>query len=172
MARMTRILYQDQREGNLPKLNAADFVKLIENRDPKLQGFFDILFRAMNPKGKNQKTQESLKQKVMILCYQMAGLRNKQVSGTKSAIGLFLVESGTSTHCVNTVAKMGFSTTYQTAFNGLDKIENAHQAGVQNYIQKFVRLINITIFYLKELNCNIFFKETLIKILINIKLKI
>ena len=53
MARMTKVLYQDQREGNLPKLNAADFVKLIENRDPKLQGFFDILFRAMNPKGKN-----------------------------------------------------------------------------------------------------------------------
>ena len=102
----------------------------------------------------------------------MAGLRNKQVSGIKSAIKLFLVESGISTHCVNTVTKMGFSTMYQTAFNGLDKIENAHQAGVQNYIQKFVRLINITIFYLKELNCNIFFKEILIKILINIKLKI
>ena len=121
MARMTKVLYQDQREENLPKLNAADFVKLIENRDPKLQGFFDVLFRAMSPKGKNQKTQESLKQKVMVLCYQMAGLRNKQVSGTKSAIGLFLVESGTSTHCVNTVSKMGFSITYQTAFNRLDK---------------------------------------------------
>jgi hypothetical protein len=87
----------------------------------------------------------------------MVGLRNKQVSGTKFAIVLFLVESGTSTHCVNTIAKMGFSTTYQTAFNRLNNIENAHQAGVQTYIQKFVRLINITIVYLKELNCNIFF---------------
>ena len=32
-------------------------------------------------------------------------------------VGLFFVESGASTHCVNTVAKMGFSITYQTAFN-------------------------------------------------------
>lgn len=140
---MTKVIYQDQREGHLPKLNATDFVKFIESRNSKLHGFFDILFKAMNPKGKSQKTQESLRQKVMVLCYQMAGLRNKQVSGTKSAIRLFLVESGTSTHCVNTVAKMGFSTTYQTAFNKLDKIENAHQSGVQAYIQKFVRLINI-----------------------------
>jgi hypothetical protein len=70
----------------------------------------------------------------------MAGLRNKQVSGAKSAIGMFLVESGTSTHCVNTIAKMGFSSTYQTAFNRLDKIENVHQSGIQTYIQNFVRL--------------------------------
>ena len=127
---MTRVLYQDQRKGNSPKLDATDFVKFLESNDPKLQGFFDILFKAMNPKEKNKKTKESLKQKIMVLCYQMAGLRNKQVSGAKSAIGLFLVESGTFTHCVNTVAKMGFSSTYQTAFNRLDKIENLHQSGV------------------------------------------
>ena len=138
---MTRILYQDQRKGNLPKLDATDFAKFLESNDPKLQGFFDILFKAMNPNEKNKKTQESLKQKIMILCYQMAGLRNKQVSGVKSAIGLFLVESGTSTHCVNTVAKMGFSSTYQTAFNRLDKIKNSHRSGVQTYIQNFVRLL-------------------------------
>jgi hypothetical protein len=52
MARMTKILYQDQHEGNLPKLNAGDFVKLIENRDSKLQGFFDVLYNAMNSKVK------------------------------------------------------------------------------------------------------------------------
>ena len=141
IARMTRVLYQDQQKGNLPKLDATDFVKFLESHDPKLQGFFDILFRVMNPEGKNKKTQESLKQKIMVLCYQMAGLRNKQVSGAKSAIGLFLVESGTSAHCVNTVAKMGFSSTYQTAFNRLDKIENSHQLGVKTYIQNFVRLL-------------------------------
>ena len=136
---MTRVLYQDQRKGNLPKLDATDFAKFLESNDPKLQGFFDMLFKAMNPKEKNKKTKESLKQKIMVLCYQMAGLRNKQVSGAKSAIGLFLVESGTSTHCVNTVAKMEFSSTYQTAFNRLDKIENLHQSGVQTYIQNFIR---------------------------------
>ena len=92
----------------------------------------------MNPKEKSQKTQETLKQKIMILCYQMAGLRNKQISDTKTTIGLFFVESEASTHCVNTAAKMGFSTTYQTTFNKLNKIENMHQSSVQSYIQDFV----------------------------------
>jgi hypothetical protein len=33
---MTKVIYQDQREGNLPKLNATDFIKFIESCDPKL----------------------------------------------------------------------------------------------------------------------------------------
>jgi hypothetical protein len=43
----------------------------------------------MNPTQKNQATQRMLKQKVMMLCYQMAALRNKQISGTKTAVGLW-----------------------------------------------------------------------------------
>jgi hypothetical protein len=46
---------------------------------------------------------------------------------------------------------MEFSTTYQTAFNRLNKIENAYQAGVQTYI------------FLKKI--------ILLQILINVKLK-
>jgi hypothetical protein len=33
-----------------------DFVKFLESCDPKLHGFFDILFRVMNLKEKNKKT--------------------------------------------------------------------------------------------------------------------
>ena len=66
---MTNVIYRDHRKGNLPKLDVIDFVKFIESHNPKLQGFFDILFRAINPKEKNKKTQESLKQKVMVFCY-------------------------------------------------------------------------------------------------------
>jgi hypothetical protein len=50
---MIKVIYQDQWEGYLPKLNATDFIKFIESCDSKLQGFFDILFKAMNLKGKN-----------------------------------------------------------------------------------------------------------------------
>ncbi|CAG8800037.1 18256_t:CDS:1, partial [Cetraspora pellucida] len=105
--RMTKVLYKDQREGNLLQLNAEDFINLIERKDSKLQGFFNILYNAMNPKEKSVKTQNFLKQKIMIFCYQMAGLRNKQVSSAKTALGLFLAKSGASAHCVNTMANMG-----------------------------------------------------------------
>ena len=52
---MTRVLYQYQREGNLPIQNADEFAYLIETLDPKLCGFFNILFRSMNPNEKNKK---------------------------------------------------------------------------------------------------------------------
>jgi hypothetical protein len=53
---MTKVLYWYQREGNLPIQNADEFVHLIETHDPELRGFFDILFRSMNPNEKNKKT--------------------------------------------------------------------------------------------------------------------
>jgi hypothetical protein len=72
MERMTRILYWYQRENNPPIQNADEFVDLIESCNPKLSGFFGILFESMNPSEKNKKTRQQLRQKVMLLCYQMA----------------------------------------------------------------------------------------------------
>src|SRR5687768_154361 len=99
VARIISILYQYQKEGNLPIFDPIKFVKLIENRDIKLRGFFDTLFQSAQ---KNLTTQQMLKQKIIILCYQMAALRNKQVSGTKTAIGFLIVGSGTSKNGINT----------------------------------------------------------------------
>ncbi|CAG8636117.1 17325_t:CDS:2, partial [Racocetra persica] len=135
IARMTKVLYQDQRQGNQPQLNVNDFVNLIEYKDPKLQGFFDVLYNAMNPKEKSQKVQKILKQKIMVFCYQMAELRNKQVSGSKTSIGLFFAKSGASAHCINTAASMGLCTMYQTASNKLNKISNEHYFSIQKYIR-------------------------------------
>ena len=118
---MTKVLYQYQKEGNLPIFDSNNFMNLIESQDPKLCGFFDILFQSINPTQKNQATKQLLRQKVMMLCYQIATLRNKQVSGTKTAIGLFMVESGTSKNGINTLANMGMSLTYQTTYNTLKK---------------------------------------------------
>ena len=71
-----------------------------------------MIFQSMNPKGKNSQTQQLLKQKVMLLCYQIVVMRNKQVSGTKTAIGLFLINSSTSVTCINALANMGICSTY------------------------------------------------------------
>jgi len=138
---MTKVIYQYQNNNNMPIFDVQEFVKLIESQDPKLEGFFDVLYEAMNPKNKNQKTQSLLKQKVMLLCYQMAALRNKQVSGTKTSIGLFLAESGTSTSGINTLANIGISATYQTVYNKLEKFVETHEETVQAYVKKSVCLI-------------------------------
>ncbi|CAG8808561.1 2819_t:CDS:1, partial [Dentiscutata erythropus] len=132
---MTKVLYQDQREGNLLKLNADDFINLIERKDPEIQGFFNILYNAMNSKDKALKTRKSLKEKIMVLCYEMAELRNKQVSGVKAALGLFFTKSRASAYCINTMANMGLCTTYQTAFNKINGISDKHYDSVKKYIQ-------------------------------------
>ncbi|RGB22177.1 hypothetical protein C1646_776505 [Rhizophagus diaphanus] len=88
----------------------------------------------MNPTQKNQATQRMLKQKVMMLCYQIAALYNKQVSGTKTAVGLLMVGSGTSKNGINTLANMGMSSTYQTTYNMLKKNADNHKSSVCTYI--------------------------------------
>src|SRR5436305_11860832 len=95
--------------------------------------------QSMNPKVKNLQTQQLLKQKVMLLYYQIAAMRNKQVSGTKTAIGLFLINLGVLVTCINALANMGICSTYQTLFNKLKTIAVNHQSSIQAYIQRHVR---------------------------------
>ncbi|RHZ73407.1 hypothetical protein Glove_231g3 [Diversispora epigaea] len=133
--RLTTVLYNYQhREGNKPVLDADEFVTLIENRDPNLRDFFNLIYQSMNPNAKGWKTKESLKQKVMLLCYQMAALRNKQVSGTKNVIGLYMAGTGTSTVGINTLSNMGLSATYQTVYNNKKQIVNVYEQTIQEYI--------------------------------------
>ena len=73
--------------------------------------------------------------KIMMLCYQLASLWNKQVSGTKTTIGLFLLGSETFVVCINTLANMGICSTYQTVYNELKKTVSEYKISVENYIK-------------------------------------
>ena len=75
----------------------------------------------------------------MLLCYQMAALRNKQVSGTKNVIGLYMAGTGTSTVGINTLSNMGLSATYQTVYNNKKQIVNVYEQTIQEYISDNVR---------------------------------
>jgi len=97
-----------------------------------------MVYQSMNPESKSLQTQQLLKQKVMLLFYQIAAMRNKQVSGVKTAIGLFLIHSGASVTCINALANMGICSTYQTLYNKLEFIVNNHQLSVKAYIDKHV----------------------------------
>ena len=74
----------------------------------------------------------------MFICYQMAALRNKQVSGIKASIGLFMSGCGTSANGIDSLAGMGLSSTYQTVFNRTKEILMKHNASVEAYINKNV----------------------------------
>jgi hypothetical protein len=129
-------------EKQKPFTNSEEFIKIIEARDPELQGFFDILYKSTNPIAKNKSTRQHLRTKVMFIYYQMAALRNKQVSGIKASIGLFMSGCGTSANGIDSLAGMGLSSTYQTVFNRTKEILNNHNSSVEAYIKK-----NVCYFY-------------------------
>ena len=58
----------------------------------------------------------------MLLYYQLTAIYNKQVSGIKTAIGLFLINSDTSVTCINVLANMEICLTYYILFNKLKTI--------------------------------------------------
>jgi hypothetical protein len=90
----------------------------------------------------------------MMLCYQIAALRNKQVSGAKTAIGLYMTGTGTSTVGINTLSNMGVSATYQTVYNHKKKIVDTHEQTVQEYISDNVRNFKIYFVIYRYLNVN------------------
>src|SRR5687768_16153640 len=113
--RLSSVLYKYQhREKNVIINDPDEFAKMIEERDPSLKGFFDMLYQSMNPSSKNSSTEISLKRKVMVLCYQIASLRNKHVSSVKNQIALYMSNTGTSTSGINTLANLGIASTYKT----------------------------------------------------------
>jgi hypothetical protein len=109
---------------------------MIEERDHSLKGFFDMLYQSMNPSSKNSSTEISLKKKVMILCYQMAGLRNKQVSLVKNQIALYMSNTGTSTSGINTLANLGFASTYKTVSRKKKEILSKHEVEFLKYLNE------------------------------------
>jgi len=93
-----------------------------------------MLFQSMNPLSKNSITKENLKRKVMILCYQMASLRNKHVSSAKNQIALHMSNAGTSTSGINTLANLGFSSTYKTVSREKDEFLSNHKDEFLKYL--------------------------------------
>ena len=56
---MNDVLFKYQKDGNKPIFEAKQFIELIERDEPKLKGFFDMLYEAMNPDRKNKETNTS-----------------------------------------------------------------------------------------------------------------
>ena len=140
--RLTSVLYvlQHQEKQKL-FTNPEEFINIIEVHDPELKGFFDILYQSTNPTAKNKSTRQHLQTKVMFICYQMAALRNKQVSGIKASIGLFMSGCGISANGIDSLAGMGLSSTYQTVYNRTKEILINHNSSVEAYINQNVRYI-------------------------------
>jgi len=131
---------------------------MIEEKDHELKGFFDMFYESMNPLSKNSNTRDSLRRKVMVLCYQMSGLRNKHVNSTKKEIALYMTNTGSSASGINTLSNLGFTTTFKTVTREKAKIVKDHEKNLLEYLSdKVWNLINKHLYYLnKSVNFNLF----------------
>ena len=162
--RLTTVIYNYQHKEKKEPINDPDlFEEMLKEKDPSLDGFFNMLFQSMDPANKNSNTKKSLRLKVMMLCYQLAGLRNKQFSLVKNKIASHMVNTGTSSSGLDTLANIGISSTYKTAVREKTKNLESHQMRLIKYLKQmyvlFIIIIIIIInfiiyilFYIKSFN--------------------
>ncbi len=91
---MTDILYWLQHCQNLNGIyDPEEFLNIIASQASELCQFFDMLYQSTNPAGKCEKTNTTSKNRIVVLCYQLASLRNKQMTLLKHDAGLFFQHS-------------------------------------------------------------------------------
>jgi ABC-type ATPase involved in cell division len=102
-----------------------------------------MLYQSTNPAGKCEKTNVASKGRIVVLCYQLASLRNKQMTLLKRDAGLFFQHSGLSKKGINTLSNMGISTTYKTINQSRVKINNDHYGNFLEHFQNHVYIDTI-----------------------------
>ena len=75
---MTDILYRLQHHQNSDGIyDSEEFLNIVSFQVPELRQFFNMLYQSTNPAGKCEKTNITSKNRIVVLCYQLASLRNK-----------------------------------------------------------------------------------------------
>jgi len=124
---MAGVLYAKQRKENQGLiLNPDEFQVMLGNAEPSLSSFFDQLYVGTNPHNKNHMTNTRNRQRLVLLCYFLAGLNNKFINGVKAEIGYLLDSAGVSSTALETIAGAGISIRRETVARYKKKQEANH----------------------------------------------
>ena len=132
---MSNVLYKKQRKsGEKPIYDPDEFKKMLEEEEPKLQGFFDELIASTNPQIKSHTTNQQNKKKLVAFCYFLAGLNNKFINGVKTEVGFLLNASGASASAIETLANAGLTIRRETIQRRKHQLASSHTQTVQDYV--------------------------------------
>jgi len=143
---LTKILYEQR--GSL-ELDPTHFKQMIEEADPRLQGLFDKLVKALVPDNRSAYNKVEAKKTIVSLCYIMAGMRNKFVNDFKLEVGLYLSASGATRAAIDTMNSIGFSACYTPVNNFKRKLVDEHPLKIRKFLSKHVNKIKKN-FFLKK----------------------
>lgn len=128
-------------------MNPEEFSEMIESQDTRLEGFFDEMVDAIIPTERKEKNKEDTKKSIITFCYLIAGLRNKFTNSIKLDIGLYLVGAGTSCTAIDTLSKVGITTSYKTIDNHKKKLTKSHPEKINEYFNENVSDKNNDLIY-------------------------
>lgn len=132
---LTKVLYEQR--GNI-ELDPTRFQQIIEKADPRLQGLFNKLVKALIPNNRSEYNKIEAKKTIVSLCYIMAGMRNKFVNDFKLEIGLYLSASGATRTAIDTMNSIGLSACYTTVNNFKRKLANEHPLKIRKFFSEQV----------------------------------
>lgn len=136
---LSKVLYDQQRKfNNNVELDPDKFNDLIKKQDSRLEGFFDEMVNAIVPPERKEKNKDAAKKSVVTFCYLLAGLRNKFTNSIKLDVGLYLVAAGASCTAIDTLSKMGITTSYKTIENYKKELASAHSQKINEYLNENV----------------------------------
>jgi hypothetical protein len=137
---MTKILYNKQRrENDGLHLDPGDFQRTLEEADFRLQGFLSKMEKAIIPPERSAYNKKEARKQIVLLCYTIAGMRNKFVNDLKLEIGLSLDAAGTKWNGIDRMNKCGYSVDPKTLENYKKMLVERHSARVQEFFMQNVR---------------------------------
>ncbi|PKY39846.1 hypothetical protein RhiirA4_440315 [Rhizophagus irregularis] len=132
---MSNVLYKKQRKDEeKPIYDPDEFKKILEEEEPKLQGFFDELVASTNPEKKSPITNQTNRKKLVAMCHFLASINNKFINGVKTEVGFLLSASGTSASAIEILANAGLTIRRETNQRPEHQLARSHERTVKDYI--------------------------------------
>jgi hypothetical protein len=124
---MTNIIGALERNGKSPIYEWSEFRNTMTAGDDRLKGFFDDLCNAVNLPGKGEAASDTTSRGLIGVCYQLCSLRNRKIKGLKKDIALFLDLAGTSDEGIDTMQKMGLSSSSREVYRVKNAVAEEHE---------------------------------------------
>jgi hypothetical protein len=95
--------------------------------------------KAIIPPERSAYNKKEARKQIVLLCYTIAGMRNKFVNDLKLEIGLSLDAAGTKWNGIDRMNKCGYSVDPKTLENYKKMLVERHSARVQEFFMQNVR---------------------------------
>ncbi|RIB12203.1 hypothetical protein C2G38_2201278 [Gigaspora rosea] len=126
---MARIFYEREHIKKEGPIYSYDELREVFQANKCLENFLDQLYLAARPLERGEKTMNRIQKLILHICYLLASLNNTKINSFKFDVAYYLDSVGTSNEGIDTLAKLGVSTTSR-ASDSTSTSRPAHMATI------------------------------------------